>query len=115
MKKKSVILSVALLAVFLFTAIFIISSADAQPPKPGPTLQKAKFEVNHSMKDNLAMNQGQDIVVHLKSGKSLQGRVKTVGAHFVHLEKLSGGRDYYDALIRIEDISAIEAKFRGYK
>ena len=85
MKKKSMILPVTLLTVFLFTALFIISAANARPPKPGHDFSKAKFEVNHSMKSNLVMNQGQDIVVHLNSGKTLQGRLKAVGAHLIHL------------------------------
>jgi hypothetical protein len=32
----------------------------------------------------------------------------------MHVEKLAG-KDFYDALIRIEDITAIEAKFRDLK
>jgi hypothetical protein len=37
-----------------------------------------------------------------------------VGDHFVHLEKLAG-REFFDVLIRIEDISAVEARFRELK
>jgi hypothetical protein len=37
-----------------------------------------------------------------------------VGDHFLHLERLAG-RDFYDALVRIEDISAVEARFREMK
>ena len=46
--------------------------------------------------------------------KSKRGYVKTVGDQAVHLEKLAG-RDFYDGLICIDDISAIEAKFRDMK
>lgn len=56
---------------------------------------------------------GGEVVVHLNSGKTLQGYVEAAGTHLLHLEKLAGGRDYYDALIRIQDISAIEARARG--
>ena len=45
------------------------------------------------------------------SGKTLTGVVKEVGNHLIHLEKLSG-KEYFDALIRIENISAIETRFR---
>jgi hypothetical protein len=114
MKKAKVILSTAVLATFLFTAIFIISSANAQPPRSGHGFQqKAKFEVNQTIKDNLLRHKGKEVVVHLNSGKTLQGQVEAVGTHLLHLEKLAGGRDYYDALIRIQDISAIEARVRG--
>jgi len=52
--------------------------------------------------------------VTIVSGKTLSGFVKEVGTHLIHLEKLEG-KDYFDALIRIENISAIEAMFRNYQ
>jgi small nuclear ribonucleoprotein (snRNP)-like protein len=55
---------------------------------------------------------GKEVFISLRSGKTYQGRIKAVGDHFLHLERIAG-KDFYDALIRIEDISAVEAKFRG--
>ena len=114
MKRASMIASAAVLAVFLFTAIFIVSTASAQTKSAG-TVQGAKFEVSFSMKENLKAYIGKDVLIHLRSGKTFQGYVKAVGDQAVHLEKLAGGRDFYDALIRIDDISAIETKFRDMK
>ncbi len=114
MKKTNLLLS--MLAAFLFSAIFIISAAVAQPGQGRPghyQPPKARFDVDRSMKDNLARQAGRDIVIHLNSGATIQGYVKFVGDNLVHLERLGGGRDYYDALVRIEDITAIEARFRG--
>jgi len=54
------------------------------------------------------------VVIYLRSGKYFQGHVKAIGDHLIHLEKIAG-KDFYDALIRIEDITAIEAKFRDMK
>jgi hypothetical protein len=54
------------------------------------------------------------VSVTIVSGKTLSGFVKEVGIHLIHLEKLEG-KDYFDALIRIENISAIEAMFRNYQ
>ncbi len=113
MKKRAMIVSAAVLAVFLFTAIFIISTATVQAG-PATPVPGAKFEVSFSMKENLKAYIGKDILIHLRSGKTFQGHVKAVGDQAVHLEKLAG-RDFYDALIRIDDISAIEAKFRDMK
>ena len=45
------------------------------------------------------------------SGKTFAGFIKVVGDHLVHLEKLDD-KSYFDALLQIEDISAIETKFR---
>lgn len=44
----------------------------------------------------------------------MEGYVKSVSNNLLHIEKLAG-RDFYDALIRIEDIISIEAKFRDMK
>jgi hypothetical protein len=114
MKRASMIVSGAVVVIFLFVAIIIVSPAVAQAGTAIP-VQGANFNVSSSMKDNLKTYVGKDVLIHLRSGKTFQGYVKSVGDNFVHLEKLSGGRDFYDALIRIEDISAIEAKFRDMK
>lgn len=82
--------------------------------KAAVAVEGAKFDTSLSLADNLKIYVGKDVIVHLRSGKSFQGYVKSVGNGLVHLEKLSG-RDFYDALIRVEDISALEAKFRDMK
>ncbi|MBN2429239.1 MAG: hypothetical protein JXK94_12965 [Deltaproteobacteria bacterium] len=77
-------------------------------------VEGARFDTSISLADNLKNYMNQDVFVHLKSGKVLQGYVKEVGNNLVHLEKLRG-KDFYDALIRIEEITAMEAKFREMK
>src|SRR4030065_2078313 len=106
MKRASMIVSGAVFVIFLFMAIFIISTASAQS-RAATAVAGAKFKASFSMKENLKAYIGKDVLIHLRSGKTFQGYVKAVGDQAVHLEKLSG-RDFYDALIRIEDISAIE-------
>ncbi len=113
MKKADRIALTILAAIMLLAVGFILSPAVAQA-RSVTVLEGAKFDTASSIKDNLKTFAGRDVVVHLRSGKSFQGHVKATGDHFIHLEKLSG-RDFYDALIRIEDISAIEAKFRELK
>ena len=77
-------------------------------------VEGSKFDTSLSLIDNLRNYTGKNVFIHLKSGKTLQGYVKIVGNNLVHLEKLAG-KDFYDALIRIEEINAIEAKFREMK
>ena len=113
MKKANRSASGAVLAVMLVVAIFFIIPAAVQA-RSVVALEDASFNVSGSIKDNLKTYVGKDVLVHLRSGKTFQGYVKSVSDHFVHLEKLSG-REFYDALIRIEDIGAIEAKFRDMK
>jgi hypothetical protein len=82
--------------------------------KSATPLEGIKFNTAEQVGDNLKLFLGKDVFVHLRSGKTFQGYVKSVGNGVVHLEKLAG-RDFYDALIRIDEISAIEAKFRDMK
>jgi hypothetical protein len=77
-------------------------------------IEGSKFDTALSLIDNLKNYTGKNVFIHLKSGKTLQGYVKAVGNNLVHLEKLAG-KDFYDALIRIEEINAMEAQFREMK
>jgi uncharacterized membrane protein len=94
-------------------SLFFVEVAQAQQKKV-TDLEGVKFDTAASLADNIKSFSGKDVFIHLKSGKTMQGYVKSVGSGLIHLEKLSG-RDFYDALIRVEDISAIEAKFRDMK
>ena len=77
-------------------------------------VEGAYFTINTSMSQNLKTFVGKRINVTLDSGTIISGVVKEVGDHFLHLEKLDR-KEYYDALIRIEDISAFESRFRAIK
>lgn len=114
MKRSTQISLLAVLVVTLFAGLWVQYPAAAQA-RAATAVEGAKFDTGSSLKDNLKIFIGKDVVIHLRSGKSIQGYVKTVGDHLVHVEKLASGRDFYDALIRIEDIAAIEAKFREMK
>jgi hypothetical protein len=72
------------------------------------------YNVNASLEDNLNSLVGKKVYVTLDSGKTLAGFVKKVGNHLVHLEKLDG-KDFFDAVIRINSIIAIEARFREFQ
>ncbi len=114
MKRSTQVSLLAALTVMLFAGLLVTYPAAAQA-RAATAVEGAKFDTDSSIKDNLKIYIGKDVVIHLRSGKSIQGYVKTVGDHLIHLEKLAAGRDFYDALIRIEDITAIEARFREMK
>jgi hypothetical protein len=113
MKNKKIIRSGAICMSILFFSFFLFFNTDAEAKEVSP-VKGAKFDVSISVQDNLKLYINKDVVVHFSSGKTMQGYVKSVGEHFVHLEKLAG-RDFYDALVRITDIIAIEVKFRDIK
>ncbi len=112
MKKVKSLGSVGVVLVMLFSVMFLTPPVKAVSQVVAQ--EGVKFEVLQSMRDNLKMFIGKNIYVNLKSGKTYQGVLKAVGDHFIHLEKISE-RNFFDALIRIDDINAIEAQFRGYK
>jgi hypothetical protein len=102
-----------MMALIFASLLFLTGEAGAEGKKATP-VEGARFDTSFPLKENLNTFMGKDVYVHLRSGKTIQGYVKSLGDHFLHLEKLAG-RDFYDALVRIEDISAIEAKFRDMK
>jgi sRNA-binding regulator protein Hfq len=66
-----------------------------------------------SMADILraAQNEKAKVKVHLRSGFILFGRVGEVADHHLLLTHIDT-RDFFDAVIRIEEIAAIEAQAR---
>ena len=113
MKKNIVTARRAGFVTFVLFAAMMIFAFSSRAGSAVP-VEGAAFNVSQSLNDNLNIYTGKDVTIHLRSGKSFQGYVKSVGNHFIHLEKLAG-RDFYDALIRIEDICAVEARFRQMK
>jgi small nuclear ribonucleoprotein (snRNP)-like protein len=73
------------------------------------------FNAAVTISDNLKALEGKVVFVTISSGERIGGTVKSVGNHLLHLEKLTGGKDFHDALIRIEKIIAIDTKVRGYQ
>ncbi len=105
---------------WVFILVILCCVAVLTPPagvsagaKPVP-IEGMSYDVNFSLKDNLIALTGKRVAVTLTSGAIFKGTVKEVGNHLVHLEKLDR-KDFFDALLRIEKISAIEAMFRKLK
>jgi small nuclear ribonucleoprotein (snRNP)-like protein len=111
MKRLKVVGFMAIILFALSTAVILLIPAEVQAQSKVAAIEGVGFNVAGSMKDNLKPLVNKDVYVNLRSGKTYQGFVKSVGDHFIHLEKIAG-KDYFDALVRIEDISAIEVKFR---
>jgi hypothetical protein len=102
-----------MLALVFFVAVLTIPATAVAAAKV-TTIEGMGYNVGASLQDNLKSLVGKKVYVTLDSGKTFAGIVKEVGNSFVHLEKLDG-KDFFDALIRIEDISAVDAKFRDFQ
>ena len=73
-----------------------------------------KFNATFSMRDVLKQAQTEEaqVGIYLRNGALLSGIVAGVGDHLVVLGQLTE-KEFYDALIRMEDISAVEARVRN--
>ena len=73
--------------------------------------EKPGFNPSISMKDNLSSNIGKRVSLMVSAGESLEGTIEKVGDHFVLISKLSG-KDYFDAIVRIDTVKAIVFRAR---
>jgi hypothetical protein len=105
---------VVTMVVLVFFVAVITLPATAVAGAKVAAVEGMAYNVGASLQDNLKSLVGKKAYVTLDSGKTFAGIVKEVGNNFVHLEKLDG-KDFFDALIRIEDISAVDAKFRDFQ
>ena len=106
--------SLVLGAAVIFGTAVLFLSGDAGAQSQITAIPGVGFNASAPLADNLKALTGKDVYINLRSGKTYQGIVKSVGDHLIHLEKIAG-KEFFDALIRTDDISAIEVKFRGYK
>jgi hypothetical protein len=70
-----------------------------------------QFGRENALKTNLQQFKGKTIEIHLKSGGQLVGKLSEVGTQSILLKELRG-KEYYDALIVIDDIAAVIFKAR---
>ncbi len=114
MKRICTVCSATLIvACILCTALIAMPSLASAKAKV-VEVEGMSFNANASMGDNLRLLTGKKVYVSLKSGSSFAGTIKKVGNNLLHLEKLEG-KDFFDALILIKDISAVDARFRAYQ
>ncbi len=62
-----------------------------------------------TIRDILSAQAGKRVAVRLDSGEEIEGTIVTVGDGLVHIAKLSG-KDFYDAILRINRISAVRIR-----
>ena len=112
MRNKARVLSATGIAVaILATVVFL--TLPAETGAKTVAVEGMAYDVNASLVDNLKPLVGKQVTVTLQAGGSFKGVVKVVGKHLLHLEKLEG-REYFDALISMENIIAIDARFREF-
>ncbi len=80
---------------------------------PAAFADQGKFELKASttMNEVMAEFTGKRVAVRLDSGEQIEGTVTMVGNSLAHISKLSG-KDFYDAMVRIDKISTVTFKAR---
>ncbi len=112
--RKRVLGFVGLTMAIMFFAFFLTVSMETNAAAKTKAIKGMSYNVNASLEDNLKSLIGKRAYITTDSGAKFIGTVKAVGNHLLHLEKLDR-REYFDALILIEDISAIDALFREFE
>ena len=101
---KKMVLSAAIAALGLLAA-----------PAPGSCGEESKYELRTpaaTIRDVLAEQAGKRVLLRIENGESIEGTVTKVGDTVVHVAKLSG-REFYDAVVRIDRISAVVFRVRA--
>jgi len=107
-------ITVRKLPVIVTTGLFLFGALLTLPAPATAELVEVPglaYEVNSTMADNLKVLTGKKVHLALLGGASLTGNVKAVGKELLHLEKLEG-KEYFDALVQIVDIVAVDTRFR---
>jgi hypothetical protein len=98
-------LAVGLLAATLAWSAGSVAIAE-EPAKPGLSTQG-------SLRDALTrLGEGRDVELVLSNGKSYRGKLGTVGSDTVLLTQIAG-KDFYDVLIVLDEVAAVELRVRG--
>jgi hypothetical protein len=108
-KRRSTYAIMTVLTMVLWAGLLFISKEALAAETESK--EAVQFNVNTSLADNLAALKGKTVTVALSSGQTITGIVGDVKGNLLHLVKLSQ-RDFYDALLVIDHISAIETKVR---
>lgn len=51
------------------------------------------------------------VTLHLRSGEKIQGLIEAVSPHQVVIAEITG-REFYSAVVRLDDVSALEFRVR---
>ena len=101
----------AALALLIALSAGLALMAKSAPAEEAQKSEAVQLNVNITLADNLTAFKGKTVTVDLTAGQSLSGTVKDVKNGLLHLEKLVR-KEFYDALVVIEDISAVEVRVR---
>ena len=97
----------------LCVAMLVVSGMAVHAPDVLADEQKYELKsAAATVKDILSENINKRVIVRMDTGDALEGTVSKVGDGLVHISKISG-KDFYDAVVRMDKINAVLFKVRG--
>ena len=96
----------------LLCALCLCASTVVTSPARADEAASPQFDVNRSSADNLLQFKGKAVTITMTSGQTVTGSVKEVKNGMLHLERLAQ-KEYYDSVIMLDQICAIEARVRN--
>ena len=100
MKVKRVLMGL-IVAVSMISSQSIVAAQD-----------KIELQQDIGIKEALIQFTGKRVSVTLDSGTAYEGILTKVGDHLVHISRLTG-KEYFDAVIRIEKISGLVVRTKS--
>jgi len=97
--------------IILVTVFAVLSCMVVVPFNALAAEAKYEMKTEATVKDILTENINKRVTVRLETGENLEGFVSKVGNNLVHLSKITG-RDFFDATVRIDKISAVIFRVR---
>lgn len=97
----------------IFVAIVLCAATLAAASLTDVSAQEAAFQLNPSatIPDILRDRIGKRTTLRMQSGEDIEGTVVMVGNGLVHVARLAG-KDFYDAVISLDRISAVIMRVR---
>jgi hypothetical protein len=108
--KNSWKISGRIIRVIVFFAVMCVMASSIAPVAFS---EESSFQYgkDNSLQTNLLQFKGKTIEIQFKSGGQMAGKLSEIGTQSILLKELRG-KEYYDALIVIDDIAAVIFKAR---
>lgn len=96
-----------------FLTVAALLALGTTVPAVGVLAEEAAFvlKASETMREVLSQYTGKKVALRLESGDEIEGIVTMVGNSLLHMSKLSG-KEFYDAVISIDKISAVRIRMR---
>jgi hypothetical protein len=106
-QRKNLIIACSVFLLLFAVAVLAPSQSACAAEAKDPVQLNAAM----SLTDNLSALTGKSVTIHFAGGQSMTGIVKEVKNGILHLEKLSQ-KEFYDGLVSIDKIAAMETRVR---